>query len=183
MITEAGGRIEDLDGGPLNLGPGIANVLATNGRIHDALAARRAVTVAGKRIVVTGGGRGIGAALAAELRARGADVVTADVRPGADVACDVSDAEQVDALFAGAGPVDGLVNSAALLVDRRPFDEIELAEWDRMFAVNVRGSFLCAKAAARGDGRRAAAASSTSPRRPPSRVPTASSTTSPRRGP
>ncbi len=38
MIAEAGGRIEDLDGGPLNLGPGLANVLATNGRIHDALA-------------------------------------------------------------------------------------------------------------------------------------------------
>ena len=35
MIAEAGGRIEDLDGGPLNLGPGLANVLATNGRIHD----------------------------------------------------------------------------------------------------------------------------------------------------
>ena len=38
MILEAGGRIEDLDGGPLNLGPGLANVLATNGSIHDALA-------------------------------------------------------------------------------------------------------------------------------------------------
>jgi myo-inositol-1(or 4)-monophosphatase len=38
MIEEAGGRIEDLDGGPLNVGPGIANVLATNGRIHDQLA-------------------------------------------------------------------------------------------------------------------------------------------------
>jgi myo-inositol-1(or 4)-monophosphatase len=38
MITEAGGRIEDLDGGPLNLGPGLANVLATNGKIHEALA-------------------------------------------------------------------------------------------------------------------------------------------------
>ncbi|HKA03148.1 MAG TPA: inositol monophosphatase family protein, partial [Acidimicrobiales bacterium] len=38
MITEAGGRVEDLDGGPINLGPGTANVLATNGRIHDALA-------------------------------------------------------------------------------------------------------------------------------------------------
>lgn len=37
MITEAGGRCEDLDGGPLNLGRGIANVLATNGRVHDAL--------------------------------------------------------------------------------------------------------------------------------------------------
>ena len=38
MITAAGGRIEDLAGGPLNLGPGVANVIATNGRIHDALA-------------------------------------------------------------------------------------------------------------------------------------------------
>jgi myo-inositol-1(or 4)-monophosphatase len=38
LITEAGGRIEDLDGGPVNLGPGLANVLASNGRIHQALA-------------------------------------------------------------------------------------------------------------------------------------------------
>ena len=38
MITEAGGRVEDLDGGPINLGPGLANVLASNGRIHEALA-------------------------------------------------------------------------------------------------------------------------------------------------
>jgi myo-inositol-1(or 4)-monophosphatase len=39
LITEAGGRIEDLDGGPVNLGPGLANVLATNGAIHDELSA------------------------------------------------------------------------------------------------------------------------------------------------
>jgi myo-inositol-1(or 4)-monophosphatase len=38
LIAEAGGRIEDLDGGPLNLGPGLANVLASNGRIHTELA-------------------------------------------------------------------------------------------------------------------------------------------------
>lgn len=38
MIAEAGGHSEDLDGGPLNLGPGLANVLASNGRIHDGLA-------------------------------------------------------------------------------------------------------------------------------------------------
>jgi myo-inositol-1(or 4)-monophosphatase len=37
MIAEAGGRIEDLDGAPLNLGSGLSNVLATNGRIHQAL--------------------------------------------------------------------------------------------------------------------------------------------------
>jgi 3-oxoacyl-[acyl-carrier protein] reductase len=112
------------------------------------------VSVEGKRIVVTGGARGIGAALAAELRDRGAAVVTADVLPGADVTCDVSDAVQVADLFAEAGTIDGLVNNAALLVSRQAYDEIPLDEWDRMFAVNVRGSFLCARAAAAamGDG-------------------------------
>jgi 3-oxoacyl-[acyl-carrier protein] reductase len=104
--------------------------------------------VEGKRIVVTGAARGIGAALAAELRARGATAITTDVAAGVDVTCDVSDAAQVDALFSQAGEVDGLVNCAALLVDRRAYDEIDLDEWDRMFAVNVRGSFLCARAAA-----------------------------------
>jgi 3-oxoacyl-[acyl-carrier protein] reductase len=63
------------------------------------------------------------------------------------VACDVSEPDQVARLFAEAGEVDGLVNSAALLVGRTAYDEIDLGEWDRMFAVNVRGSFLCARAA------------------------------------
>jgi NAD(P)-dependent dehydrogenase (short-subunit alcohol dehydrogenase family) len=112
------------------------------------------MTVRDKRIVVTGGGRGIGAALASELRDRGADVVTVDVQPGADLTCDVSDPEQVEAMFVAVGAIDGLVNCAALLVDRRAFDEIDLDEWDRMFAVNVRGSFLCARAAAQAMGER-----------------------------
>ncbi len=107
------------------------------------------MTVNGKRIVVTGAGRGIGAGLTALLRQRGATVITADIDPdGVDVACDVSDPVQVETLFAHAGAVDGLVNNAALLVSRRAYDEIPLDEWDRMFAVNVRGSYLCAKAAA-----------------------------------
>ncbi len=37
MISEAGGRCDDLDGGPLNLGHGVANVLGTNGNVHDGL--------------------------------------------------------------------------------------------------------------------------------------------------
>jgi 3-oxoacyl-[acyl-carrier protein] reductase len=110
------------------------------------------MTVNGKRIVVTGAARGIGARLAEELRARGASVVTADLSPGADMQCDVSDPEQVERLFAAIrdrhGGVDGLVNNAALLVSRQSYDAIDLDEWDRMFAVNVRGSFLCARAAA-----------------------------------
>ena len=108
------------------------------------------MTVAGKRIVVTGGARGIGAELAAELRSRGAEVVTADVIDGADVHCDVSDAAAVDTAFNELGSLDGLVNNAALLVGRKDHDHIPLDEWDRMFAVNVKGSFLCTRAAVRG---------------------------------
>lgn len=110
--------------------------------------------LAGKRIVVTGAARGIGAALAAELRARGAEPITVDVTAGADMTCDVSDAGQVSATFAEVGDVDGLVNCAALLVGRKAYHEIDLDEWDRMFAVNVRGSFLCARAAAAAMGDR-----------------------------
>jgi NAD(P)-dependent dehydrogenase (short-subunit alcohol dehydrogenase family) len=106
----------------------------------------------GKRIVITGGARGIGAAAAAEMRSRGATVVTLDIGDGADRRCDVSDASQVDAVFdeiGTAAPIDGLLNNAALLVSRKDHDEIPLAEWDAMFDVNVKGSFLCARAAVR----------------------------------
>jgi 3-oxoacyl-[acyl-carrier protein] reductase len=112
------------------------------------------MTLINKRVVVTGGARGIGATVAAELRSRGAEVVTADLLPGADRSCDVSDADQVDEIFTAIGAIDGLVNCAAVLVDRQPYDEIALDEWDRMFAVNVRGSFLCARAAAASMGDR-----------------------------
>jgi NAD(P)-dependent dehydrogenase (short-subunit alcohol dehydrogenase family) len=105
------------------------------------------MTVSGKRVVVTGAGRGIGAELATELRSRGAEVIGADLS-GGDIACDVSDPDQVAALFEKVGAVDGLVTCAALLVNRRPYDEIPLDEWNRMLAVNITGTFLCARAAA-----------------------------------
>lgn len=106
----------------------------------------------GKRIVVTGGARGIGAEAAAEMRARGATVVTLDLNEGADLRCDVADAAQVDAVFdeiGAGGAIDGLLNNAALLVARKDHDRIPLDEWDLMFAVNVKGTFLCSRAAVR----------------------------------
>lgn len=106
------------------------------------------MTVAGKRIVVTGGARGIGAELAAELRARSATVITLDRSDGADHLCDVSDPDEVEAAFAAIGPLDGLVNNAGLLPERKRSADITMAEWDAVFAVNVRGTFLCARAAA-----------------------------------
>jgi NAD(P)-dependent dehydrogenase (short-subunit alcohol dehydrogenase family) len=103
----------------------------------------------GKRIVVTGAAQGIGAEAAAELRSRGAEVITVDRADGADYACDVSDAGRVDAAFDEIGAIDGLLNNAGLIVTRKNHDEIPLDEWDRVFAVNVKGTFLCSRAAVR----------------------------------
>ncbi|HSB85812.1 MAG TPA: SDR family oxidoreductase, partial [Ilumatobacteraceae bacterium] len=105
------------------------------------------MTVKGKRIVVTGGARGIGARLVGELRERGAEVISTDILPTCDIICDVSDEHDVISLFEQVGEIDGLVNNAALLTYRRPFQEITVEEWDRMMAVNVRGTFLCAREA------------------------------------
>lgn len=106
----------------------------------------------GKRVVVTGAARGIGAEAAAELRARRAEVVTLDRSQGADLRCDVSNPDQVDAVFAeigGSGALDGLLNNAGLIITRKSYDEIDLDEWDEVFAVNVKGTFLCSRAAVR----------------------------------
>jgi 3-oxoacyl-[acyl-carrier protein] reductase len=107
------------------------------------------MSVKGKRIVVTGGARGIGARLVGELRERGAKVTSTDILPGCDIVCDVSDEQDVVSLFDQVGDIDGLVNNAAMLVGRRPFQEISVDEWDRMMAVNVRGTFLCAREASK----------------------------------
>ena len=78
-----------------------------------------------------------------------AEVTSTDILPGSDIVCDVSDEQDVIALFDQVGDIDGLVNNAALLVGRRPFQEISVDEWDRMMAVNVRGTFLCAREASK----------------------------------
>jgi len=113
---------------------------------------RVAVNLNGKRLVVTGAARGIGAEAAAELRARGASVVTLDRSDGADMRCDISKPDEVESVFdaIGAdGTIDGLLNNAGLIPARKSIEELTVDEWDAMFAVNVRGTFLCSRAAAR----------------------------------
>ena len=122
--------------------------------------------LAGKVAVVTGGLSGIGAAIALRLAAEGARVFAADlaaqgraVQNGAgvldgiepvplDVANEASVAECFSAIIARHGRLDILVNSAGIGRDT-PFLDTPAAEFDRLIAVNLRGTFLAGQAAAR----------------------------------
>jgi 3-oxoacyl-[acyl-carrier protein] reductase len=107
----------------------------------------------GRVAVVTGAGRGLGAAIVEELAARGATVVLVDRdrQPGLLVA-DISDPDQVSSLFdavaAEHGRIDVLVNNAGVGAVA-PSEELSLDVWSRTIAVNLTGTFLCSQAAAR----------------------------------
>ncbi len=104
----------------------------------------------GKIAVVTGGGSGIGRAVAERLAEGGADVIVANRSEsrgvGRFVRTDVSDEASVRALFEAVGPeLHILVNSAGALATTELTPSIEVDDWDRAFAVNARGTFLCCK--------------------------------------
>lgn len=110
--------------------------------------------------VVTGGASGIGRATARLFGDMGAtvtvldrqSVTTEDDRPApSTLQVDISDPAQVAAAFdeiAARHPIDVLVNCAGIAL-RRPALDLEMADWDKVVAVNMTGSFLCAREAAR----------------------------------
>ena len=122
--------------------------------------------LAGRTIVVTGGATGIGQAFAIGAAAQGANVVVADMNVADEtvatieaaggkalaVHVDVADNASVQTMAASAlkrfGRIDGLVNNAAYFreVKLTPFEELDPVQWDRIFAVNVKGVWQCCKA-------------------------------------
>jgi NAD(P)-dependent dehydrogenase (short-subunit alcohol dehydrogenase family) len=97
-----------------------------------------------KTAVVTGGMSGLGAASAARLAEDGITVIRFDVAAGADIVVDVSDSSAVDSAAARVGPIDILINCAGIVGPNKPLTEVTDSEWDRVFAINVKGTFnLC----------------------------------------
>lgn len=110
-------------------------------------------TFTGRRVLVTGAGSGIGLSIVTKLLERGADVVAFDLDPAAvppaatRVAVDLSDVEAVrDAVasVSGGGPIDTLFNNAGI-GSTKNLVECSVDEWDRVFDVNVRATFLMCK--------------------------------------
>jgi NAD(P)-dependent dehydrogenase (short-subunit alcohol dehydrogenase family) len=105
--------------------------------------------LAGKRVVVTGGTSGIGAATVERLRVEGCDVVVLARRPGDGVIrCDVGDRAQVEAAFAQVGDLDVLIANAGTSYRHDALDITE-EHWREVLATNLDGAFWCAQAAAR----------------------------------
>jgi NAD(P)-dependent dehydrogenase (short-subunit alcohol dehydrogenase family) len=122
--------------------------------------------LSGKVAIVTGGARHIGARYCRRLAAEGAAVVIADVLDAGELVSelqkdgsqaialrvDVSNEDDTNRMAREAvkafGRIDILVNNAAIFINlqRKPFYEISVAEWDQVSAVNIKGPFLCAKA-------------------------------------
>jgi NAD(P)-dependent dehydrogenase (short-subunit alcohol dehydrogenase family) len=123
--------------------------------------------LAGRRVLVTGGARGLGLAFARSLGEAGASVVIADIRAElADaaaatlrgsgvtvfaVAADLSDPASIEGCAARAidllGGLDGLVNNAAVTDSGgKGADDISIETWDRVMTVNVRGTWLMSRA-------------------------------------
>jgi 3-oxoacyl-[acyl-carrier protein] reductase len=119
----------------------------------------------GRVAIITGGGHGIGKAYAQRLAEEGAKIVIAELDGAAGervaaelkgfaIRTDVADEKSAKAMALQTverfGRIDVLVNNAAIFatipMSRAPFDQIDPEEWDRMMAVNLRGTWFACRA-------------------------------------
>lgn len=143
----------------------MGNANSGTSRRRDSLVSPSSSVLTGTCAVITGGGSGIGLAVARTFAEAGASVVLAgrsqdrldaaieELGPSADgVATDITEESEVRALFEHAvrrhNRVDILVNSAGAFTGG-VVDDLALAEWQRVLDVNVTGMFLCAREAFR----------------------------------
>ncbi|MFJ4066198.1 SDR family NAD(P)-dependent oxidoreductase [Pseudomonas sp. NPDC089996] len=134
-------------------------------------ASARCFSVDGRVVLITGAGQGIGRELARQYGAAGAIAVVADLNAekaesvageiqeaggqALAVRVDVGDQASVDAMVARVveayGRVDVLINNASVFaaIEKRPFDQIPLEQWELVMRVNVTGTFLCVRAVAK----------------------------------
>jgi NAD(P)-dependent dehydrogenase (short-subunit alcohol dehydrogenase family) len=119
----------------------------------------------GKRVVVTGGGSGIGAGLTAGFARQGAEVIFLDIAdedakaleaelsgsaiPPVYKRCDLTNLDEVKAVFAAIGEIDVLVNNAGN-DDRHSLGDVTPAYWDERINVNLRHMLFCTQAVAPG---------------------------------
>ena len=121
------------------------------------------MSLQGKSVIVTGGGQGIGRALAERFLAEGCRVVIAEADREAgleaqsdlaplgevrfietDVAREAAVKDLLCATLEAYGRLDILINNAGIMI-RRPVTELSLEQWNRVLGVNLGGAFLCAK--------------------------------------
>lgn len=99
-----------------------------------------------KRALITGGGRGLGAATAIRLRADGLEVVTVDRGGDVDELVDITDEDAVVDLASRVGPIDVLINSAGVVGPNMPLVETTPVDWRLTFDVNVLGTVAMMRA-------------------------------------
>jgi len=133
-------------------------------------ASARDFSVDSRVVIITGAAQGIGRELARQFAAAGALVVVADLDEGKSesvvgeitatggqstaVRVNVADEESVqsmvDIIMARYGRIDALINNASIFstIEKGPFDELTLDQWERVLKVNITGTFLCTRAVA-----------------------------------
>ena len=123
---------------------------------------------AGKSVLVTGAGGGIGRGISLRLAQEGADIAACDIdekelnetvqkieevgQRGLALVCNVANEGEIESTVTSVlksfGKIDILVNNAGIGDTNKSFDELDAALWDRVYAVNVRGPFLLSRMSA-----------------------------------